>query len=97
MRVVVCYEDHEDEDEVRPRNEYVDWPVRVWLDRPLGDRAVIDVDDDEELPLYVPKYLNSVVQPDHGYHPANRRRRRPEAPDEAGDAEPSSHPHHRLR
>ncbi len=71
-------------------------PVRVSLDRPLGERAVIDVDHDEELPLYVPKYLNNVVQPDHGYHPANRRRRRPEALDDTHDVEPSSHRGHRL-
>jgi hypothetical protein len=87
VRVAVCYD--EDEDDVRPRRrEYVDCPVRVWLDRPLGDRAVIDVDDDEELPLCVPEYLNNIVQVDHGYRPANRRRRRPEAPDDATDIEP---------
>ena len=98
VRVLVCYEDDEDEVDVGPRRrEYMDCPVRVWLDRPLGDRAVIDVDDDRELPLYVPKYLNGVIQADHGYHPANRRRRRPEASDDAGDAEPPSHPDHRLR
>jgi hypothetical protein len=57
---------------------------------------VIDVDDDVELPLYVPEYLNNVVQPDHGYHPANRRPRRPEALEATGDAEPSSRRGHRL-
>jgi hypothetical protein len=77
VRVLVCYEDEEaedeEEDDVRPRHrEYMDCPVRVWLDRPLGKRALIDVDDDEELPLYLPEYLNNVLQPDHGYHPANR-------------------------
>ena len=98
VRVMVCYEEVEDEDEPRPRRrEYMDCPVRVWLDRPLGERAVIYVDDDEELPLYVPEYLNSVVQPDHGYHPANRRRRRPAASDPADDAEPPWHPDHHLR
>jgi hypothetical protein len=49
--------------------------VRVWLKQPLGERAVIDVDSDEELPVYIPQYLDNVRQPDHGYHPANRRRR----------------------
>jgi hypothetical protein len=91
VRVAVCYEDEEDEDEddVRPRRrEYMDCPVRVWLDRPLGDRAVIDVDDDRELPLYVPEYLNGVIQPDHGYHPANRRRQRREVADDVADGEP---------
>jgi hypothetical protein len=99
VRVLVCYEDEEDEDEddVRPRRrEYVDCPVRVWLHRPLGERAVIDVDDDEELPLYVPECLNNVVPPDHGYRPANRRRRRPDALDDTGDVEPSSRRGHRL-
>jgi hypothetical protein len=46
----------------------------VWLDRPLRDR-VIDLDSDEELPLYKPKYLDNEVQPDHGYHQVNRRKR----------------------
>ena len=99
LRVVVCCEDeeHEDEDDMRPRRrEYVDCRARVSLDRPLGERAVIDLDDDEELPLYVPKYLNNVVQPEHGYHPANRRRRRPEALDDTDDVEPSSRRGHRL-
>jgi hypothetical protein len=87
VRVAVCYEDEDDEDDVRPRRrrEYVDCPARVWLDRPLGDRAVIDVDDDRELPLYVPKYLNGVIQPDHGYHPADRRRLRSDVPDDPAD------------
>ena len=98
VRVAVCYEDDEDDGDARPRRpEYMDCPARVWLDRPLGDRAVIEVDDDRELPLYVPEYLNGVVQSDHGYHPVNRRRRRPEASDGAGDAKPPSHPDHRLR
>ena len=58
VRVVACYEEDEDEDDVRPRRrEYVDCPVRVSLDRPLGERAVMDMDDDEKLPLYAPKYL----------------------------------------
>jgi hypothetical protein len=35
---------------------------------------VIDIDTKEELPLFVPKYLNNVLQADHGYHPARRRR-----------------------
>jgi hypothetical protein len=45
VRVVACYEDeeHEDKDDVRPRRrEYADFPVRVSLDRPLGERAVSD-------------------------------------------------------
>lgn len=51
----------------------LDCPVRVWLERPLGKRAVIDVDSDGELPLYTPAYLNNVPQADHGYRPVNRR------------------------
>jgi len=43
--------------------------VRVWLKQPLRERAVIDVDSDDELPLYIPQYLDNVRQPDHGYHP----------------------------
>ena len=54
---------------------YLDCPVRVWLERPLGDRAVIDADTDEELPLYIPMYRNNVLTPDHGYHVVRRRRR----------------------
>ena len=60
---------------MRRDRKYMDWPVRLWLDRPLGERAVIDFDTDEELPLYKPLYLNNVPQRDHVYRPANRRRR----------------------
>jgi hypothetical protein len=28
--------------------------VRIWLDRPLGERAVIDVDTGQALPLRIP-------------------------------------------
>ena len=80
VRVLVCYRDDADDDEDgfrgRPR-EYTDCPVRTWLEQPLGQRAVIDVDSDEELPLYTPHYLNNVPQPDHGYRSANRRRTAP--------------------
>ena len=71
VRVLV---DHRDADRASEALEYVSCPVRVWLDRPLADRAVIDFDSDEELPLYTPAYLDNVPQPDHGYRPANRRR-----------------------
>ena len=72
-----CSDDHDDDDDEQPvphRREYIHWPVRVWLESPLGERAVIDVDTDEELPLYTPLYVNNVRQPDDGYRPANRRR-----------------------
>jgi hypothetical protein len=51
----------------------MDCPVRVWLEQPLGERAVIDVDSDEELALFTPRYRNNVPQPDHGYR--HRRRK----------------------
>jgi hypothetical protein len=76
VRVLVCYDEHRDEDAPRPR-EYMDCPVRVWLDQPLGERAVIDFDSDEELDPFTPTYLNNVRQPDAGYRPALRRRARP--------------------
>jgi hypothetical protein len=72
VRVLLCYDPDDDESFARQR-EYVDCPVRVWLDRPLGQRAVIDVDSDEELPIYTPAFLDNVPQSDHGYRPANRR------------------------
>lgn len=71
VRVLVCYGE-------RPsgRREYTDCPVRVWLEKPLGQRAVIDVDSDEELPLFTPSWFDGVRQADAGYRPANRRRER---------------------
>lgn len=81
VRVLVCCCDDGDDDDdgTRRYREYTDCPVRVWLKKPLGERAVIDVDSDEELPLYIPEYLENVPRPDHGYHPANRRRAHPDA------------------
>jgi hypothetical protein len=82
VRVLVCWcddDDDDDEDGTWRNREYTDCPVRVWLKQPLGERAVIDVDSDEELPLHIPEYLDNVRQPDHGYHPANRRRARSDA------------------
>jgi hypothetical protein len=73
VRVIVCY--RQDDEELSRDREYVDCPARTWLERPLGQRAVIDVDTDKELPLYTSRYLNNVIQPDHGYRPVNRRRR----------------------
>jgi hypothetical protein len=74
VRVLVCYDDYKS---VPFAREYIDCPVRVWLERPLGERAVIDIDSDKELPLFTPAYLDNVPQPDHGYRPANRRHRKP--------------------
>jgi hypothetical protein len=66
VRVVVCL--HE-EDGKAPREpaRSTDCPVRVWLEQPLGERVVIDVDSDEELPLFHPAYRDNVPQLDHGY------------------------------
>ncbi|MHB1569927.1 MAG: hypothetical protein ACYC0H_12040 [Solirubrobacteraceae bacterium] len=81
----ILVEEHEDEVHVRvlvhrdrsgpPSRHFCDCPVRVWLEHPLGDRAVVDIDANEELPLFTPAYLDNVPQPDHGYRPAPRRRR----------------------
>jgi hypothetical protein len=79
VRVLVCY----DERSSRPR-EYMDCPVRVWLEEPLGHRAVIDVDSDEELPLFTPDWFDGVRQPDAGYRPAKRRQARAVAPKRPG-------------
>lgn len=73
VRVLVHRRDAANRSRTAPREEY-DWPVRTWLERPLGQRAVIDADTDEELPLYVPRYMNNVLMPHHGYHPIRRRR-----------------------
>lgn len=59
----------------RAEYEYLDCPTRVSLVLPLGERAVVDMDSDEELALYTPEYLNNVLQPDHGYRAVARRRR----------------------
>jgi hypothetical protein len=73
VRVLVHRQDEHERS--RPTSgEYYDCPVRVWLKRPLGDRAVIDADTDEELLLYIPMYLDNVPRPDHGYHHVARRR-----------------------
>ena len=90
VRVLIHDLDKHADDRDRSR-EYTDWPVRAWLERPLGDRAVIDVDLDEELPLYKPRYLNNIPQADHGYYPANRRRRSPGQPKSAPIARVKHH------
>lgn len=73
VRVLVHCRDEDIAAALRRRN-YIDCPVRVWLDEPLRARAVIDFDRDEELSLYRPLYLNNVKQHDHGYHYVGRRR-----------------------
>ena len=58
VRVLVCV-DRESDSVMGPR-EYVDWPVRVWLERPLGGRVVIDVDTGRELPLRIPRHIHAI-------------------------------------
>jgi hypothetical protein len=52
VRVLVCIDEQADAPQ-----EFVTWPVRIWLDRPLANRTVVDVDNNEALPLFSPKYL----------------------------------------
>lgn len=73
VRVLVCY--GEDDQQLSRDREYLDCSVRTWLEQPLGERAVIDVDSGEGLPLYTSLYLNNLIQPNHGYRLVNRRRR----------------------
>ena len=65
VRVLVHCAPEDDAATHRDRG-YVDCPVRVELDGPLGERAVIDFDLDEELLLYKPLYMNNLRQRDHG-------------------------------
>lgn len=58
VRVLVCV-DRESDSVMVPR-DYVDCPVRVWLERPLGERVVIDVDTGRGLPLRTPRYIRAV-------------------------------------
>jgi hypothetical protein len=72
--------------------EAVVWPVRVWLDKPLGDRAVIDEDSDEELDLFTFSWdEDNNPLPDHGYRPANRRRQTKERGERRADSNPVVH------
>jgi hypothetical protein len=38
------------------RDEEVGCPCNVWLNAPLGERVVVDVDTKRELPLYIPRW-----------------------------------------
>lgn len=53
VRVMLCFEDRDESWEDR---EYWDCPVHVYLEKPLGDRPVINVDGEEALPLFVPDW-----------------------------------------
>jgi hypothetical protein len=48
---------HRDEDTWRqlPTDE-MDCPCNYWLDAPLGERVVIDVDTGAELPFFIPRW-----------------------------------------
>ncbi len=53
VRVLLCWEDPCEH--LRDR-DYVDCPVHVDLEQPLGDRSVIEVDEEQVLPLFVPDW-----------------------------------------
>lgn len=72
VRVLVHRQDNRERSRSTSRAS-CDCPVRVWLKHPLGDRAVIDADTDQELLFFIPLYLDNVPRPDHGYHFAPRR------------------------
>jgi hypothetical protein len=73
VRVLLCASEDEWLATRRDRH-YMDCPVRVWLEHPIADRAVIDVDTDKELDEFRPYIVGTTRQPDGGYHPSNRRR-----------------------
>ena len=56
VRVLVCLD--EEADALPPPRKFVVWPVRVWLERPLGSRPVVDVDSNEALPLFSLEHLS---------------------------------------
>lgn len=51
VRAIACVP----EDAWRPPDE-LEVGYKIWLDAPLGERIVIDVDTDEELPMFVPRF-----------------------------------------
>lgn len=53
VRVVLCWENWDDHLGDR---DYLDCPVHVYLDKPLGGRTVIWVDNEQPLPLYEPQW-----------------------------------------
>jgi hypothetical protein len=54
VRVILCrpHDDWDDDDE----SELFNCPVRIWLDEPLDDRWVIDVEAGKRLPPYEPTW-----------------------------------------
>jgi len=61
VRVLVCLD--EGADALPPAREFMTCPVRTWLDRPLGNRKVVDVDSNEALPLFS---LEALLDPGRG-------------------------------
>jgi hypothetical protein len=53
VRVVLCWPESEDHWNDR---HYMDCPVHVYLEKPLNGRKVIWVDEEVELPLFVPDW-----------------------------------------
>lgn len=53
VRVLLCFEDR---DESWDDREGWDRPVHTYLDKPLGNRSVIDVDTRKPLPLHAPRW-----------------------------------------
>jgi hypothetical protein len=58
VRVLACHPEDEADDPRDPdrSREAVDCPCRVYLDAPLGERIVIDVDSGEPLPMFIPRW-----------------------------------------
>jgi hypothetical protein len=52
--VIACLPD-DDPLRARPKEE-VCCPCNIWLDAPLGERTVINVDTGRELTLYIPRW-----------------------------------------
>ena len=51
VRVLMCYPP---DAWCEKDDDWLNCPVHVYLDGPLNDRAVIDIDTGEALPLFVP-------------------------------------------
>ncbi len=57
VRAIACLPDDGPDGRRRARQrELVDCPFNIWLDAPLGERVVIDVDTGRKLRLYIPRY-----------------------------------------
>ncbi len=54
VRVLFCFPDRDESWD--DRDDCMDCPVHAYLDQPLGDREVIDVDTQKPLPLYAPRW-----------------------------------------